>query len=98
MELPAYSPPSVSVKSGLYWLSLTACQMEQEDLRHRIKKLFKVRDFFKNYLFFKINHFHFLCQSIDVDMRGAVGFLSLQEGLKKLTQLKPQIHLSRPAF
>ena len=37
-------------------------------------------------------------QALDVDMKGLVGFHSLQEGLKKLSHLKPQIHLSNDDF
>jgi hypothetical protein len=37
-------------------------------------------------------------QAMDSDMKELVGFYALQEGLKKLTHLKPQIHLSSDDF
>ncbi len=40
----------------------------------------------------------FRVQAMDSDMKGLVGFYALQEGLKKLTHLKPQIHLSSDDF
>ena len=35
---------------------------------------------------------------MDADFKGLVGFISLHEGLKKLTHFSPQIHLSRDDF